>query len=135
MRQMQQEDRGKVLIVDIDERVLIALEQLLEDAGIGTATTWSAKQALELLRSEDFDAVLAGDHLAELTCEQLMREAQQRGLGASILVMAGKKTSSSAAYFGSLGAAATVRKREFGTVLETTKMLLANRLRKRARAA
>ena len=134
---MNQESRSKVLVVDFDEQVLIALERLLEDAGIGTATTWSAKQALELLRAEKFDVLVAGDHFGDFSCEQLLREAQQRGLGASILVMesGGTRTSSAAAHFASLGAAETVKRRELGKIVESTKILLANRLSKGARAA
>jgi DNA-binding NtrC family response regulator len=133
---MGQEKRCKVLILDSDEEVLISLEQLLEDEGIGTTTTWSANQALDLMRSDCFDVVLVGDHLSGCSCEQLLREIQQRGLTASILVMeSGERTISGAGYFSSLGAAASVRKREFGRILELTKALTANRLGRPAQAA
>jgi len=134
---MKRDNRSKVLIVDSDEDILIALERLLEDEGIRTTTTWSAQQALDLLTSNGFDLLLVGDHLSGVTCEELLRETQRRGLAASILVMesAGARTSSGAPYFASLGAVATVSKREFGKVLETIKTLLGNELGKPARAA
>lgn len=134
---MVQESRSKVLIVDSDEQVLINLERLLEDEGFGTTTTWSAQQALELLQADGFDVLVMGDHLADLSCEQLLREIQRQGLTASILVMesAGAKAPSAASYFASLGAMATVRKREIGKMLESIKNLTANDLRRGARAA
>jgi DNA-binding response OmpR family regulator len=133
---MSHEKRNKVLIVDDDEQTLIALERLLEDEGIETATTWSALQALEFMLSDGFDLLVMGDNLPDLSCEQLLREIQRQGVTASILVMesAGSR-SPSADYFVSLGAAATVRKREFGKLLECVKTLTASRMGKHARAA
>jgi DNA-binding response OmpR family regulator len=131
---MNHEKRNKVLIVDGDEQILIALERLLEDEGIETATTWSARQALEFMLAGGFDLLVMGDNLTDLSCEQLLREIQMQGVNASILVMESARASS-AGYFGSLGAAATVRKREFGKLLECVKTLTASRMEKRARAA
>jgi DNA-binding NtrC family response regulator len=134
---MNHDNSRKALIVDSDEVVLIALERLLESDGIGTTTTWSGQQALELLKSDGFDLLLIGDRVTELSCEQLLREIQRQGSSALILVMesAGSRAPSTAQYFASLGAAATVRKREYGKVLETAKALLANQLGTPARAA
>lgn len=129
--------RNRVLIVDSDEQVLIALERLLEDEGIDTTTTWSAQQAMDLLRSVRFDLLLMGDHLPDLTCEELLREIQRWGWPASILVMEsqGTRIPSSASYFASLGAAGTVRKRDFGEILRCIKSLAVNQIGKQARAA
>ncbi len=131
------EKRKKVLIVDGDEQVLMNLEHLLEDEGIDTTTTWSARQALELLRSAGFDCLLMGDHLPDLSCEQLLREIQGQGVPASILVMesATGRAPSAAEHFACLGAAATVRKQDFGAVLHSIKSVGASRVRKQARAA
>lgn len=133
---MGHEKQNKVLIVDGDEQILIALERLLEDEGIGTATTWSARQALELLFADGFDVLVMGDNLPDLSSEQLLREIQRQGATASILVMEspGSRTSSDSS-FSSLGVAATVRKREFGKLLECVKTLMVSDVGKRARAA
>lgn len=134
---MSQQKHNKVLIVDSDEQVLIVLERLLEDEGIETATTWSARQALDLIKGNGFDILVTGDHLPDLSCEELLREIQGEELPASVLVMesSGVKTASSAEYFASLGAAVTLRRREYVKLLSCVKAMLENRAGKQARAA
>ncbi len=130
-------EQKRVLIVDSDEQILITLEHLLEDQGIDTTTTWSARQALELLRSHGFNMLLVGDHLADLTSEQLLREIQMQGVDASILVMesSGSRVPSLANHFAALGATATVRKRDYGQVLQQVSAIAAIQEARRARAA
>jgi DNA-binding response OmpR family regulator len=133
---MSHEKRNKVLIVDRDEETLIAIERLLEDEGIETATTWSAREALEFMLSDGYDLLVTGDNLPDLSCEQFLREIQRQGVTASIVVMESANSRSPVTdYFVSLGAAATVRKREFGKLLECVKTLSASRMEKHARAA
>jgi CheY-like chemotaxis protein len=43
---------AKILIVDNDEHVLIALERELENEGYRTVTAWSGQEALGLLRGK-----------------------------------------------------------------------------------
>jgi DNA-binding response OmpR family regulator len=115
--------RKKVLVVDGDDRMLIALERLLEDESVDTTTTWSAAEALRLLRSADFDVLLMGDNLPDLSCEQLLREMQRSGVRAAALVMTPPRMPSVASYFVSLGATGTVRKWNLGETLERVKTL------------
>lgn|SRR5512146_2984882 len=69
--------RKTILIVDDDEQVLIELERLLENQGYNTTTAWSGREALQFLQSRSFDFVLLDGDLPDLTCEELMRQAQQ----------------------------------------------------------
>jgi CheY-like chemotaxis protein len=59
-------DPIRILIVDDDEDVLIALERLLEGGGYNTATVWSGKEALDLSRKSKFDLLLMDEHLADV---------------------------------------------------------------------
>lgn len=115
--------RKKVLIIDSDERLLIALERLLEDESMETTTTWSAADGLGLLGPDEFDVLLMGDNLPDLSCEQLLREVQRNGIRSTVLVMetAVPRTSSLASYFISLGATGTVRKWNLGETLDRVK--------------
>jgi two-component system, sensor histidine kinase ChiS len=117
--------RKRALVVDSDERMLIAVEHLLEDESVETTTSWSGVEALQILRSGEFDVLLTGDHLPDLSCEQLMREIQRSGVGAAVLVMesGAPRTPSTASYFLSLGATGTVRKWHLGEILERVKAL------------
>lgn len=132
---MHQENRSRVLIADGDEQVLMALERLLEDAGMETSTTWSARQALAWMLEDDFDVLLVGDNLPDMGCEQMLREIQRQGVDASIVVMESANLRTSPSSFASLGACRTVRRREFGKVLECVKDLMAKQMGKPASAA
>jgi DNA-binding response OmpR family regulator len=63
--------RPKILIVDDDENVLIALERVLEGEGYCTATAWSGREALDLLRHRDFDLLLVDEQLADVDVNDL----------------------------------------------------------------
>jgi DNA-binding response OmpR family regulator len=67
----------KILIVDDDEEVLIALERTLEGEGYSTATAWSGRDALLLADRIHFDLLLVDENLSDLDatalCEELLR--------------------------------------------------------------
>lgn len=67
----------KILIVDDDEAVLIALEHILEGEGYRTVTAWSGREALHLAEDGQFDLVLVDEHLSDvevtLLCDELIR--------------------------------------------------------------
>jgi len=67
----------KILIVDDDADVLIALEGMLESEGYSTATAWSGREALILADRIHFDLLLVDEHLSDVDaaalCEELLR--------------------------------------------------------------
>ena len=67
----------KILIVDDDAEVLIALEQMLESEGYNTTTAWSGRDALILADRTHFDLLLVDESLSDLDatalCEELLR--------------------------------------------------------------
>ena len=65
--------RPRVLIVDDDESVLLALEWLLETEGYETTTAWSGEAAVQLLATLSFDVVLI--------------DAELRGVGAAEIAL------------------------------------------------
>jgi DNA-binding NtrC family response regulator len=65
--------RPSVLIVDNDESVLIALQQVLEEEGYETTTVWNVMEALKLMQDKNFDLLLVGDHPPDLNCERVLR--------------------------------------------------------------
>jgi DNA-binding response OmpR family regulator len=79
--------RKKVLIADCHEEVLIALEKMLEDAGIDTTTVWTAGDALKLLDSQVFDLVLVNEYLPDAECEDLLKALHDRGAQVPCIVM------------------------------------------------
>jgi CheY-like chemotaxis protein len=79
--------RKRVLVVDDDERVLIALEALLETEGYDTTTAWSGREALRLLRAGEFDLVLLDDFLGDVTSEEILRQLMKMSAKTPVLVM------------------------------------------------
>ncbi len=69
--------RARILIIDDDEHVLMALERVLESEGYCTATAWSGQEALEILRKSDFDLLLVDEHLPDLNVVSLIKDLQR----------------------------------------------------------
>jgi CheY-like chemotaxis protein len=67
------EQRKKILIVDSDESVLIALQRVIEEEGFETTIAWELAEALKLLNTASFDILLVGDHPPDLNCERLLK--------------------------------------------------------------
>ena len=57
--------RARILIVDNDEDVLIALERTLEDEGYATVTAASHEEASQLLSQRVFDCLVLDDYLSD----------------------------------------------------------------------
>ncbi len=80
--------RKRILIVDNDEDVLIALERALEEEGYETVTAWDLPEGLELLSgTPDFDLLLIGDHPPELNCERVLKLLARRNVCVPCVVM------------------------------------------------
>jgi len=63
--------RARVLIVDDDESVLLALEWLLETEGYETTTAWSGEEAVQLLVTRSFDVVLIDADLRGMSAAEI----------------------------------------------------------------
>jgi CheY-like chemotaxis protein len=77
----------KILIVDDDAEVLIALERILEGEGYHTATAWSGREALVLSENTDFDLLLVNEHLSGLDMNAFLPELTRKQPKAVRLVM------------------------------------------------
>ena len=58
-------DPIRILIVDDDEDVLIALERLLEGEGYATITAWSARDAIVKMQKSQFRILLVDENLGD----------------------------------------------------------------------
>jgi len=116
--------RRKVLIVDCDADYLISLERYFEEGGFDTTTTWDACEAIALLASRQFNALLVGEHPPEAKSEEILR-----GLRRSvpcIVLQAAVRHPFEAQYLSFLGAYAVVPKQNIKDVMETVHQSLKN---------
>jgi PleD family two-component response regulator len=84
-------DPIRILIVNDDEDVLIALERLLEGEGYNTATAWSGKEALDLSRKSRFDLLLVDEHLSDVDAAVLWEALQRHQPNAFRFLMLSRK--------------------------------------------
>jgi two-component system, NtrC family, nitrogen regulation response regulator NtrX len=114
---MQSEGKKKVLIVDNDESILATIQEILENAGFDTLTTWSGHEALALLRSQEFDVLLVDDYLPDLHASDFLKRVGRLPIQPWIVVMqASMPTASHVRRYVSLGASAIVRKHHLAEV-------------------
>ncbi len=64
-------DRRRILIVDFDSELLIQEQILLEEYGFDVTTTWSAREASDLVSSQKFDLLLMSDYLPDASPREL----------------------------------------------------------------
>lgn len=108
---MKVEAKKTVLIVENNEHLMWTLQAVLEDAGVNARATWSGHEALELLKSEAFDALVLDDYLPDLHSTEFLRRVGRLPLQPWIVVM--RNSAPTAQYlrdYVSLGAFAVVGK-------------------------
>src|ERR1700675_725221 len=116
---MKHKGRKSILIVDNNEGILWTFEAMLENAGFSARTTWSGHEALALLRSEDFDVLLVDDYLPDLHSSDFLERVGRLPIQPWIVVMQGAApTPGDLRHYQSLGASATVEKRDRAKVIE-----------------
>jgi len=117
--------RNRVLIVDNDEKVLIALERALEQEGYETETAWDLPDGLQALAEGGFHLLLVGDHPPELNCERMLKVLARERVGLPVVVMHTRPRHPFAeAFVTHLGAAGVVCKWNEGQVVETVQKCL-----------
>ena len=79
--------RKRILIVDNDEKVLIALERALEQEGYDTQTAWDLPEGLDILADGGFSVLVVGDHPPELNCERVLKILHREGVDKPVVVM------------------------------------------------
>ena len=114
---MGRERTKKILIVDNDEQILMTLQQVFENAGFDTRTTWSGHEALTLLKSQKFQVLLLDDYLPDLHSSDFLRQVEKLAVKPWVVVMqASKPTTKELLRYVSLGAISVVRKHHIGEV-------------------
>ena len=118
--------RKKVLIVDCDADYLMTLERHLEEGGFDTTTTWDACEAIALLGSRQFNALLVGEHPPEVKSEEILRGLRTRRSAPCIVLQAAMRHPFEAQYLSFLGAYAVVPKQNIKDVMAKVHQSLKN---------
>jgi len=111
--------KENILIVDNDDRVLWQFQELLENAGFNTQTTWSGREALALLKNGEFDTLLVDDYLPDLHSHDFLERVSHMPCQPTIVIMhSGAPTSGELQLYKSLGISECVDKRNPAKVCE-----------------
>jgi CheY-like chemotaxis protein len=108
---MMTESKKRVLIVDNNENVLGTMQRVLENTGFDTRTTWSGFEALDLLKTEDFQVLLVDDYLPDLHSSDFLSRVAS--------LQSSMPTSRDVDHYASLGAVTVVRKHYLSEVCNT----------------
>ena len=83
---------AKILVLDDDEIILIALAETLRHDGYQPSTTQSPNEALEILGREKFAAIISDQRMAEMTGLEFLQEAAKIQPTASRILITGVLT-------------------------------------------
>ena len=100
----------RILVLDIDDETLIALQQILEDEGFDTTTTWNVSEARQLLHDNYFDFLIVRHHPPDVDAVTILREVQGQNCCGAYVVLAASAPS----------------RVEYQSILETVKNHLAS---------
>jgi len=110
---MMKESKKRVLIVDNNEKVLFTLQRILESSGFDTYTTWSGCEALDLLKSQDFQVLLVDDYLPDLHSSDFLNRVASLPIQPWVVVMqSSTPTNRDVDHYATLGAMSVVRKHQ-----------------------
>ena len=121
------QQRLRIVICDTDPETLIHLEQMLEDAGFDTASTWNAADLEQWLEQRPFHLLIIGHHPPQMDAELMLGKlrGKQRQVP-HVLCLIGKQylDASNAERLRSAGATAVLSRRDYGPIVERAKFYL-----------
>lgn len=82
----------RVLLLDDDEIILVALSETLAQEGYAITSTSSAHQALQYLRADDFAVIISDQRMAEMTGLEFFGQAKEIQPSASRILITGVLT-------------------------------------------
>ena len=106
----KQAAKKRILVIDDDEQVLIAMECLLENEGYETTLAWSGQEGLSLLRSKGFDLVLLDDYLRDIEHEEIFNAIRGMEVQPLVILTESALLPETRRHFIDLGATAIVGK-------------------------
>jgi CheY-like chemotaxis protein len=113
----QRREKKAVLIIDNDERIQVLFQNLLQDLGFETRTTWSGYEALGLLETGGVDVLVVDDYVADLHVDDLLKRVGHFPIQPWIIVIqATAPSEKSIRQYALLGSLSVVRKHHVAEV-------------------
>src|SRR2546430_4218034 len=87
---------AKILVVDDERSILVLLKEALSQWGYHVTTAASATEALAILKSELFDALITDIRMPDMSGLELLREVKKQDESIEVVMMTGYPTIASA---------------------------------------
>src|SRR2546428_13814217 len=87
---------AKILVVDDERSILVLLKEALGQWGYQVTTAASAAEALGILKSELFDALITDIRMPDMSGLELLREVKKQDESIEVVMMTGYPTIASA---------------------------------------
>jgi CheY-like chemotaxis protein len=114
----------RVLVLNNNEEDLRTLEQTLRASSFDVRTTWSGREALELLTSEEFDALVVDDYLPDMHVDSFLVMVAKLPVRPIILVMTPEPNLKDTKRFENLKVTKVVDKRLLHSMPQSIALLL-----------
>ena len=82
--------RDKILIADDEEPILFGLTELLKEEGYQVSAARNGKEALDKLKTDDFDLLLADLKMPKLDGLQILEAIKQENILTEVIIITGK---------------------------------------------
>src|SRR5438046_5760797 len=89
-------ETAKILVVDDERSILVLLKEALSQWGYHVTTAASATEALGVLKSELFDALITDIRMPDMSGLELLREVKKQDESIEVVMMTGYPTIASA---------------------------------------
>src|SRR3989442_15483073 len=89
-------EAAKILVVDDERSILVLLKEALGQWGYQVTTAASAAEALGILKSELFDALITDIRMPDMSGLELLREVKKQDESIEVVMMTGYPTIASA---------------------------------------
>ncbi|ACN98291.1 acetoacetate metabolism regulatory protein AtoC (Ornithine/argininedecarboxylase inhibitor) (Ornithine decarboxylase antizyme) [Sulfurihydrogenibium azorense Az-Fu1] len=81
------EDKGYILIVDDEEDILVSFKEILEDEGYKVDISPNPKEAVEMVKQNDYDLIISDLKMPQMTGDQFLKEIRKFNNVASFIVL------------------------------------------------
>ncbi len=103
-------DNIKILVVDDDKMIVQSIQEVLELAGYDTAAAYTGKDAIELIKDEDYNIVLCDIMLPDILGTEVLANIQKLKPRIKVIMITGFASLDNAVLSLNLGASAYILK-------------------------
>jgi two-component system response regulator AtoC len=87
MRVRKMNSKGYILVVDDEEDILVSFKEILEDEGYKVDISPNPKEAVELVKQNDYDLIISDLKMPQMSGDQFLKEVRKYNQISSFIVL------------------------------------------------